>query len=217
MRATSTARVIRALALALSLAVVASTDLSAHRRDEYLQAARFAIAPGRVEVQLDLTPGIAVAETVIAEIDRNRDGSFSPDEKQAYVGRVFGDIELAVDGQPVQLQAVAARFPDLDAFRRGEGTIALQSTADLPHLSAGPHQLSYRNTHRRDISVYLANALVPDNVQVSVNAQLRDADQHDLTIQYVLRDGLGTSFARVWLLGCLAAAGVWVLLLRRLI
>ena len=37
---------------------------SAHRRDEYLQAACLAIDPDRVELALDLTAGIAVAEVV---------------------------------------------------------------------------------------------------------------------------------------------------------
>jgi hypothetical protein len=205
-----------AVLLALILAVIVGTEVSAHRRDEYLQAARLAIAPGRVELQLDLTPGIAVAEAIIADIDRNRDGSLSPDEKEAYVGRVLNGIALEVDGHPIQVRPVASRFPDLDAFRRGEGTIELQSNADLPHLSEGAHQLSYRNTHRRDVSVYLANALVPDSDRVAVSAQLRDTDQRDLTIRYVLRDGPEpSSFARAWLLAWIAAAVVWALFLLR--
>src|SRR5215471_3955823 len=166
------------LALILSALVVA--NLSAHRRDEYLQAARLAIAPTRVELQLDLTPGIAVADTIIADIDRNRDGALSPDEQHAYVARVLSSIELAVDGHPVHLQPGPptrsaalgwepgpSTFSDLEAFRRGEGTIALQATATLPPLSEGAHQLAYRNTHRADISVYLANALVPDSNRVT--------------------------------------------------
>ena len=58
--------------------------MSAHRRDEYLQAARLAIDPGGVQLELDLTPGIALAEAIIADIDRNRDGSLSDDEQRAY-------------------------------------------------------------------------------------------------------------------------------------
>lgn len=214
MRATSRAGAARLL-LAIVLALVIDADVSAHRRDEYLQAARLAIAPARVELELDLTPGITVAETIIADIDRNRDGSLSPDEKQAYVGLALGAIELVADGQVVQLHPVADRFPDLDAIRRGEGTIALQATADLPHLSEGSHHLTYRNTLRRDISVYLANALVPDDAHVTVEAQSRDYDQHGLEIRYFLHDPLKTTLARVWLLVCLAALAVWVVFARR--
>jgi hypothetical protein len=37
----------------------------------------------------------------------------------------------------------------------------LQSTAILPRLSMGRHQLLFRNSHHQDRNVYLANALVP--------------------------------------------------------
>jgi hypothetical protein len=185
------------LAVLLGLGLLA-TDLSAHRRDEYLQAARLAIAPGRVELQLDLTPGIAVADSVISEIDRDGDGVFSAEETQAYVQRVLNGISLDVDGQPLRAQVRSASFPGAEAFRRGEGTMQLQVDASLPQLSTGTHRLTYHNTHRRDIGVYLANALVPDTDRVVISAQLRDPDQRDLAIEYVLR---GETSMRAWLLG----------------
>ena len=74
--------------------------MSAHRRDEYLQAARIAIDPGRVQIELDLTPGIALAEAIIADIDRNRDGSLSADEQRAYASLVLSALTLEVDGTP---------------------------------------------------------------------------------------------------------------------
>ena len=80
-------------------------------------------------------------------------------------------------------------------MRRGEGTIRLQSTATLPRLSMGPHQLLFRNSHHPDRSVYLANALVPESDQVAVTAQRRDGDQSELTIDYVLRAAPATSTA----------------------
>jgi hypothetical protein len=191
------------VALALALAGVA--EVSAHRRDEYLQAARLAIAPGGVELELDLTPGIALAEAVIAEIDRNRDGSLSLDEQRGYAMFVFEALTLEVDGTPVPARLSGTTFPDLDAIKRGEGTIRLQSTAVLPRLSTGSHQLLFRNRHDRDRSVYLANALVPTTDDVAVTAQRRDGAQTELTIEYVLRAAPAAS-ARGWLLGSLAAA-----------
>src|SRR5258707_6047731 len=61
-----------ALALALTTAIALGSRASAHRRDEYLQAARIAVEPGRVDLELDLTPGITVADTMIGDIDRDR-------------------------------------------------------------------------------------------------------------------------------------------------
>jgi hypothetical protein len=176
-----------ALALVFAIAVLAGSTASAHRRDEFLQAARLAIEPARVELQLDLTPGIEVADTVIADIDRDRDGALSPEEKRHYVAGVLSAVALDVDGKALHVVPIAATFPDVDSFRRGEGTIQLRAGTALPPLSNGAHHLSYRNTNRPDISVFLANALVPESDRVAVHAQQRDTDQRDLRIDYELR------------------------------
>ena len=201
--------------LALTTAIVGVAEVSAHRRDEYLQAARLAIDPGGVQLELDLTPGIALAEAIIADIDRNRDGSLSEDEQRAYGRLVLSALKLEVDGTPVRAQLAAASFPDAEAMRRGEGTIRIQSAATLPHLSMGPHQLLFRNSHHPDRSVYLANALVPSSDEVAVTGQRRDGDQTELTVDYLLRAAPATSTA-AWLLGSIAATMVMWLLLTRL-
>ena len=204
-----------ACVLALTVAIVGGAEVSAHRRDEYLQAARLGIDPGAVHIELDLTPGIALAEAIIADIDRNRDGSLSRDEQRAYGALVVSALTLEVDGTPVLAQLAATSFPDAEAMRRGEGIIRIQSAATLPRLPMGPHQLLVRNRHDLDRSVYLANALVPDSDQVAVTAQRRDSDQTELTIDYVLRAAPATSTTS-WLLGGIAAAMVLsVLRIRR--
>jgi hypothetical protein len=195
------------LAAALVALAMTSVSLSAHRRDEYLQAARLAIAPSRIELQIDLTPGITVADAVIGEIDRDRDGRLSADEQRAYVLTVLGAIDLQIDGRPLQIEPIGSTFPDLDAVRRGEGTIRFESAVNLPRLSRGEHHLFFRNAHRLGGSVYLANALVPRNDRVKVVAQRRDPEQRDLTIDYVL-DGT-PAISTLWLLfGGLAVAAL---------
>src|ERR1051326_5336806 len=86
---------------AIGLTAMASASLAAHRRDEYLQAARITIEPSRVRIDLDLTPGIALAHDIVAGIDRDGDGVVGADEAQAYATRVLGDLRLDVDGAPV--------------------------------------------------------------------------------------------------------------------
>ena len=204
-----------AAALAVTAAIVFAAELSAHRRDEYLQAARVGIDPGEVQLELDLTPGIALAETIIADIDRNGDGALSADEQRAYGDAVMNALTLEVDGTPLRAQLAASSFPDLEAVRRGEGTIRLQSTAVLPSLAPGSHQLLYRNGHHPDRSVYLANAMVPASKAVAVTTQRRDGNQTELTIDYVLRSAPATPLA-AWLLGSLAAAAMlWLVVVRR--
>jgi hypothetical protein len=192
-------------ALALVLVVAGAVQLSAHRRDEYLQAARVDIQPARVEIELDMTPGIALADAILADIDRDHDGSLSVNEQRAYGDVVLGALELDVDGTRLKLEPPITTFPQLDELKRGEGTIRLRSAATLPRLTTGGHHVSFRNTHQRSRSVYLANALAPRSYQVTVTGQRRDADQTELTIDYVLQAGPAGS-TTAWLLGGLAAA-----------
>ena len=49
----------------------------AHRVDEYLQATRLSIDLERVDLEIDLTAGAAMASKVFAWIDTNRDGEIS--------------------------------------------------------------------------------------------------------------------------------------------
>jgi hypothetical protein len=191
----------------LTTALAGAADVSAHRRDEYLQAARIGIDPGAVQLELNLTPGIELADAIVTDIDRNRDGSLSQDEQRTYGSLVLGALTLELDGTPVRAQLTAVRFPDVETMKRGEGSIRMQLAATLPRLSAGPHQLLFRNRHRPDRSVYLANALVPATADVSVTAQRRDPDQTELTIDYLLRAAPPRP-APAWLLGSLAVAVV---------
>ena len=98
--------------------IAASVGVSAHRMDEYLQAARFGIDPDRVELQLDLTPGIAIVDSIIAEIDRNGDGTIASTERDAYAGAVLADLTLSLDGRALRIDPAPSTFPDLDALRR---------------------------------------------------------------------------------------------------
>ncbi len=200
--------------MVLALAVAGSADLSAHRTDEYLQAARLAIDPGRVHIELDLTPGIALAGTILADIDRDRDGSLSAEEQRAYGVLVLSALTLEVDGTPVRAQLATTSFPEAEAIRRGEGTIRLQSAANLPGVSSGFHQLLFRNRHHPDRSVYLANALLPESTRVSVTAQRRDVDQTEFTIDYIVRAAPPGPRA-AWLLGLIAGAAVLSALMMR--
>lgn len=177
---------IAACALALSLA--ASASLSAHRKDEYLQAARIAIEPHTVQVELDLTPGIAVAEAVLADIDVDGNARISTGESQLYASRVRDSIRLDVDSIPLEVRLIGSTYPDIAQIRNGEGTIRLRLEAPLPGLRPGAHRLHYGNRHRSDIGVYLANTLVPANIRVAVTGQERDVDQRSLDVAYVLRD-----------------------------
>ena len=198
----------------MAIVIAFGSAVSAHRRDEYLHAARIAIEPDRVHVELDLTPGSAVANGFIHSIDGDGDGVVSSEEQQAYARRVLSSIDLRVDGKPLQMKLVASRFPDVDAVRTGEGTITLDLDVVVPLFPAGRHHLYFRNTNDPDSAEYLANALVPEDDRISITRQVRDAIQSELAIEFVVRRSQALS-ARESVFFTMASAAVLLLPLAR--
>lgn len=172
--------------MALALTAAAATDVSAHRTEDCLQAARIGVEPDRVRITLDLTPGIAVARSFIAALDQDGDGTLSTDEKRGYADEMVRAIEVRIDGRPLQPRVVAWSVSELPAFRRGMGVVRLEIQATLPRVAAGAHRLLFRNRHLAGHSAYLANALVPESPRLAVTAQRRASDQSTLTIEYTV-------------------------------
>jgi len=171
-----------ALIMCGCLALASAAD--AHRLDEYLQATRIDIARDRITVEIDLTPGVSVAPQVLAAIDIDRDGSISSDEADAYVAEVLSSLSLTVDGRVMSLERVDSRIPDMEAMNEGLGTIRVTAHAQTGAGARGPHHLIFRNRHRPDIGVYLANALVPHDRAIEIDSQHRDPQQRELRIDY---------------------------------
>ena len=76
--------------------------------------------------------------------------------------------------------------------------IRLSASVALPVLTGGSHQLFLGNTHRADIGVYLANALVPTDRRIEITGQRRDVAQHELTIDYALSRATDGPALSVW-------------------
>ena len=172
--------------LAAAVLLALPHDTSAHRLDEYLQATRIAVATDRVEVEMDLTPGVAVAPRVFALVDRDADGRVSEREIEAYARSVLQDVVLRIDGRAYGLELVRAESPSWGEMRDGLGTIRIEGTAAVSLAASGDHRIRYQNFHQPDISVYLANALVPSSRAIAIAGQQRDPTQQrfdlDLTI-----------------------------------
>jgi hypothetical protein len=157
--------------------------LLGHRLDEYLQASRIEISTAQVVIELDLTPGSAIAESVVAAIDRNHDGLATLEEARSYADDVRKSTQLELDGQRLDLRLISTQAPDPDALRSGVGTIRLRLGAGWTG-TPGAHQLLYRNVHREDVSVYLANVLAPATPRIRITAQDRDVRQRELRLGY---------------------------------
>jgi hypothetical protein len=176
-------RPVRVLAVACAW-LAAAAGLNAHQLDEYVQATLVSIEKGRVTLEVKLTPGVDIAPQVVAAIDRDADGRISEPEADAYAATVVGSLTLEVDGRARAVTLASRTFPAPAEMSEGLGTIRLKATAEFPAASGGSHQVFYRNLHRPELSVYLANALVPDDKAISIRGQQRDVQQRELRIDY---------------------------------
>src|SRR5271165_563982 len=111
----------RTLAAAAVIVVSLAMPASAHRVDEYLQAALISLDQDKdhVEVFLRLTPGIAVSSAVLASVDTDGDGVISDTEKRAYADRVLGDLSLTIDGNHLKPRLVSVDFPTVEEMKEG--------------------------------------------------------------------------------------------------
>ena len=158
----------------------------AHRDDQYLQATLVAIEPSTVRLQINLTPGIAVAEQVIAEIDRDRDGAISKNEAAAYAELLKRDLTLRMDGRDLELELTASEFVPPEELRTGSGTIQMEFSAIFGLPATGLHRLTLENRHSTAISVYLINAARPRFATVQINRQKRNQNQSAGEIEFTL-------------------------------
>ena len=164
--------------------LVLSASPSAHRLDEYLQAARLSLALTRVALEIDLTPGASVADGIIAVIDGDGDKRISPLEAERYGRSVLADVVLELDGRPITLTLDHVEASSLEEMRHGLGAIQVRASGDAEPRMSLRRELHFRNNHQAGSSVYLVNALLPGDDGIKVVGQTRDAKQRDVRIEY---------------------------------
>jgi hypothetical protein len=176
----------RCLPLLLALLGLPST-VFAHRLDEYLQATLIAIEPGELRVQMNLTPGVSVADQVLALIDRDHDGVISTNEATAYAELLKRDLVVKQDGKKLELKIISSEVPPPSELRSGEGIIQIEFSAAQAPLAIGTHTLAFENQHQSKISVYLLNAALPKTAAVQITQQKRNKNQSSGEIEFSIR------------------------------
>jgi hypothetical protein len=161
--------------LALSLVGGAA----AHRLDEYLQATLIGVTRDGIDVEIQLTPGVAMLPVLMAVIDQDGDGRISAGEERAYVGRVAREVELRVDGVPAPLSLIESKFPTIEAMQEGLGTIQIKLRA-----ARSGHELRFENRHLPQVSAYLVNCLSAPSDGLLVSRQERDEAQRSIEFEY---------------------------------
>jgi hypothetical protein len=205
---------VKATAAATAVIVIAiAAPASAHRLDEYLQAARIAFARAHVGVEMDLTPGASVADKVIALLDRDGDGRITEVEAETYGRVVLSDLRVDLEGERIALRLDRVEVPSTEEMRHGLGTIQVRASGDFEPRMSFRRQLHFQNNHQAESSVYLVNALVPVDSGIGVLGQTRDTKQRSVRIDY----SVTPEWPRYlyWPLLALFAVGSWWWLERR--
>jgi hypothetical protein len=166
------------------LALALASRAMAHRLDECLQATRIAVATNRIDLAIALTPGVAVADQWLALVDTDRDGQVSEAERAAYGRKMLEDLQLTLDETALTLRPVEVSFPSMIELRSGVGVIHIKATATVAPLASGKHTLTLTNAHLPTISVYLVNALTPQDAAIQVTSQQRDGLQRTYRLEF---------------------------------
>ena len=160
----------------------------AHRLDEYLQGTLVTIEPNNIQFQINLTPGVAVAERVLAVIDRDHDGVISTNEATAYAEMLRRDLVVRLDERHIPLKLDAFTFPTPAELRTGSGIILMEFSIRPGPLTPGAHRLTMENRHLPAVSVYLFNASRPRAESVEITGQKRNENQSSGEIAFDLHD-----------------------------
>jgi hypothetical protein len=156
----------------------------AHQLDEYLQATLVVIEPDRIRLQINLTPGVAVAEQVLDSIDSDHNGVISTNEAAAYCGSLKHDLIVRLDKRDLKLKVSASYFPGCEELRTGWGFVQVEFSAAAGRLTSGAHTLSIENRHMPSNSVYLVNAAQPASAAIQITKQIRNENQSRGEIQF---------------------------------
>jgi hypothetical protein len=180
--------------LLICLAAVAALALPAraHRLDEYLQATRIDLSSNRVDLEIDLTPGVEVVDDILPLIDANHDGRISKAEGMAYAKLVLKTVVLTLDQQRHDVKLTGVHYPAVSEMKAGTGIIHLKASASFAPVTPGPHQLYFQNPHQTNLSVYLINAYVPKSPAIQISGQKRDQRQTEIWIDFTLTNPVAT-------------------------
>jgi len=174
--------------LFLAMLLCAST-VFAHQLDEYLQATLVTFEHDRVRLQINLTPGVAVAEKVLGLVDRDRDGVISTNEAAAYCELLKRDLTVKLDQRELKLKCTTSYFPGIEELRTGWGFIQIEFSAASGQLAAGAHALTIENRHLPKLSAYLVNAAQPVSASIQITKQTRNENQSTGEIQFTFSHG----------------------------
>ena len=167
------------------LAALAPALASAHPVDEVVQGAYLTLAKDEVRLELDLTPGTEVVDSVLTSLDANGDKAVSEAEGRAYGERVLKQSSLSVGGKAAGWRLDRVSVPSYQALVEETATIKVYAVARRPERT-GSQSLSYANSYQPAKSQWIANIfLQPGGAwKYRVTGQKHTDDGRGLTVTY---------------------------------
>jgi len=163
-------------------------EAGSHPVDEVVQGAYLTLVPGALRLELNLTAGTEVANTVLASLDMNADQRITEAEARAYAQGVLERSSITLDGVRVSWTLENVRVPPYRNLQLGTDTIKIYAVDERPDRS-GAHTLSYHNQYQPAKSQWTANVFLEPGAgwQYQVSGQRRSDDGQQLTVNYVAR------------------------------
>ncbi len=158
----------------------------AHPIDEVVQGAYLTLAPGQVQLELDIVAGTMVVGMVMKALDPNGDRVISPAEARAFGTVVLGQSSLAVDGRPAAWKFDRVEAPTYAQIAAGD-IIKVYATAARPDRP-GARTLAYDNRYRPAPSRVTANVFLraAGGWRYEVTGQDRSPDGGRLSVRYLI-------------------------------
>jgi hypothetical protein len=170
-------------------ALLAGAPALAHPLDEVIQAAYVTLAPGEVQLDLEIQPGSLVAPGMARAVDANGDGRISEAEARAYGERVLAASSLTLDGAkaPLRLQKVLA--PSYANLSRGD-ILRIYAVAGT-RMHPGPVTLRFANGYAPMKSQCQANVFLSmgGGWSFKVDRQGHSPDGRRLDVAYRIERG----------------------------
>lgn len=158
---------------------------AAHPLDEVVQGAYLTLKPGEVRLELDLSPGPEVADSLLKVLDANGDRRISQAEAQAFGRAVLASSQLTLDGRPLAWTLQSVTAPAYDNVRLGADTVKVFATARRSDAK-GAHALAFDNRYSPAKSQCAANIFLQpgDGWRYRVDGQAHGPDGRALTVRY---------------------------------
>jgi hypothetical protein len=160
---------------------------TAHPVDEVVQGAYLTLAPGEVRLELDVTPGAEVADSLLRSLDADADHHITDAESQAFAERVLKQSTFSIDGRTVSWRFDRVSVPPYQNLNQLGDTLKIYAVTTREDRT-GSHTLIYDNRYRPAKSQCIANIFLQPGKgwRYQVASQQHSDDGRQLTVRYTV-------------------------------